>query len=151
MILHSSAFVAGGTIPQKYSCFGENISPPLQWSGAPAGVKSFALIVRDPDAPGGSYVHWVIYNLPSKTDALPPAMAVGATLENGAMQGVNSAGTIGYHGPCPPPGPPHHYHFRLYALDSTLDLKPGAPASRVEQAARNHTLATAEIVGVFGR
>jgi Raf kinase inhibitor-like YbhB/YbcL family protein len=110
-----------------------------------------ALIVRDPDAPMGSWVHWVLYNLPANVTELPADTPATATLENGAMQGVNDAGKSGYQGPCPPPGPIHHYHFRLYALDNELDLVAGAKASQVEQALTGHVLASADLVGTFAQ
>jgi Raf kinase inhibitor-like YbhB/YbcL family protein len=148
--LTSPAFQENGTIPQKYTCDGQGISPPLAWSGAPAATRSFALVVRDPDAPRGSFVHWVIFNLPPSLGGLPAAVPAAAVLPNGAVQGVNGTGNTGYKGPCPPPGPVHHYHFHLIALDSVLDLKPGADAAEVEQAASSHAVGIAELTGLFG-
>jgi Raf kinase inhibitor-like YbhB/YbcL family protein len=107
-------------IPAQHSCQGDNISPALQWSGVPAGTKGFALICDDPDAPGGTWIHWVIYGIPATATALPEKIAPTETVSaiTGAKQGRNSFDNIGYGGPCPPPGNPHHYHFKLYALDS---------------------------------
>jgi Raf kinase inhibitor-like YbhB/YbcL family protein len=149
-VLSSTKFSNEGAIPPKYSCDGDDVSPPLAWSGQPAQTKSFALILRDPDAPRGSFVHWVLYNLPPTVTSLPTGVPATATLAEGGVQGVNGAGAIGYHGVCPPPGPAHHYHFHLIALDSMLDLKPGADAATVESAAAAHTLASTKLVGTFG-
>lgn len=149
--LHSADFAPGAPIPTADTCSGANRSPALEWSGAPAGVKSFALLVTDPDAPMGVYKHWIVYNLPPTTDSLPAGLPATPTLAAGGVQGTNQRGTIGYHGPCPPPGPAHHYHFRLYALDTTLDLKPGATYEEVAAAIKGHELATTDLVGTFAR
>ncbi len=149
--LHSIDFAANGPIPVAYTCSGESESPALTWSGVPAAAKVMALIVRDPDAPMGSYVHWVIYNLPASATGLSAAVPATATIDNGAVQGINGRGKIGYQGMCPPPGPAHHYHFRLYALDVKLKLGPGASADEVERAIKGHTLASTELVGTFAR
>jgi Raf kinase inhibitor-like YbhB/YbcL family protein len=149
--IQSTAFSANGPIPVAYTCSGDDKSPTLAWSGVPAATQTLALIVRDPDAPMGSYVHWVVYNLPASTAGLPEGLPTTPTLENGAVQGVSGRGTSGYHGPCPPPGPAHHYHFRLYALDGKLNLAAGANADEVEQALKGHVLASAELVGTFAR
>jgi Raf kinase inhibitor-like YbhB/YbcL family protein len=149
--LQSAAFAANGPIPITYTCSGDNKSPALTWSGLPPATKTAALIVRDPDAPMGSFVHWVLYNVPANVTKLPSAIPTTRTLDNGASQGANGSGAIGYHGPCPPPGSAHHYHFRLYALDATLDLTPGAKADEVEQAIKGHVLASTDLVGTFAR
>jgi Raf kinase inhibitor-like YbhB/YbcL family protein len=149
--IQSAAFAANGPIPVTYTCSGDNRSPALTWSGVPMGTKTVALVVRDPDAPMGSWVHWVLYNLPANVTELPTGIPRIATLRNGAVQGVNDGGTMGYQGPCPPQGPAHHYHFRLYALDNKLDLAAGAKASEVEQAIKGHVLASADLVGMFAR
>lgn len=149
--LQSIAFVADDPIPINYTCSGDNKSPALEWSGVPAGTKTLALIVRDPDAPMGSYVHWVLYNMPANLTALPAAVPTTATIPQGAAQGVNGSGGSGYHGPCPPPGPAHHYHFRLYALDLKLKLAAGANADEVEDAMKGHVLASTDLVGTFAR
>ncbi len=150
--IKSTDFLSNGAIPVPYTCSGDNKSPALTWGGAPTATKAMALIVRDPDAPMGSYVHWVIYNLPPNATGLPAAVPTTATtLDNGAVQGANGSGKSGYQGPCPPPGPAHHYHFRLYALDAKLDLACGAKADAVEQAIKGHVLASADLVGTFAR
>jgi Raf kinase inhibitor-like YbhB/YbcL family protein len=148
----SSAFTAGSAIPVRYSCKSPKVeSPPLAWKGVPADAKTLVLIVKDPDAPNGTFIHWVVYNLPvtlTRLDAnVPPTEKLG----NGGLQGANSLGQMGYKGPCPPPGSPHHYHFQLTALDTTLDLKPGATAAQVEEAAKGHVKATGDLVGTFAR
>jgi Raf kinase inhibitor-like YbhB/YbcL family protein len=149
--LRSSAFANGATIPLVYTCVGENKSPPLKWSGVPAGAKALAVVVRDPDAPSGSFVHWVLYNVPAGVSELPAGVAKTESIAQGTDQGVNGRGQIGYAGPCPPPGAPHHYHFRLYALDNRVGLKAGASADDVEGAIKGHVLGSAELVGTFGR
>jgi Raf kinase inhibitor-like YbhB/YbcL family protein len=149
--IQSTSFVTNGPIPVAYTCSGDDRSPALAWSGVPTATKSMALIVRDPDAPMGSYVHWLLYNLPPSAAGLAAGLPTTATLENGAVQGISSSGTSGYHGPCPPPGPAHHYHFRLYALDVELNLAAGANADEVEHAIKGHVLASADLVGTFAR
>ena len=147
----STAFAEGQPIPDKYTCAGPNVSPPLTWSGAPAGTKSFALITDDPDAPMGTWVHWVIYNLPPATTSLAENAPQSPELPNGAKQGVNDFGQIGYGGPCPPPGKPHRYFFKIYALDATLDLKSGATTKEVLKAMDGHILAEGQLMGTFQR
>jgi len=149
--LRSRAFAKGSVIPSEYTCTGPDKSPPLTWTGTPAGTRSFALIVDDPDAPRGTFVHWVIYNMGSSVNQLPEDTPRSAQTTFGARQGVNGLNNIGYRGPCPPPGARHHYHFRLFALDSPLKLEPGASAAEVRQAMREHVLASTELVGIFGR
>jgi Raf kinase inhibitor-like YbhB/YbcL family protein len=144
--LSSPAFVNSGIIPTQYTCNGANESPPLSWSGAPKRTISFALIVRDPDAGSGDFIHWLVFNIPASATQL--AAHLNAT---DPPQGVNSLGRVGYHGPCPPPGPPHHYHFQLIALDSSLNLKPGATVAELEAAASKHQLEVAELIGIFSR
>jgi hypothetical protein len=151
MEITSSAFQNGESIPQKYSCSGQDVSPALAWSGVPAGTQSLALVLDDPDAPGGTFNHWVIYNIPAGTLELAEAIPGTAQLSNGAMQGKNSFGNIGYGGPCPPLGPTHHYYFTLYALDVTLDLAAGATKAQVLAAIKGHILAQAETMGTFRR
>ena len=150
LTLSSPAFINGHSIPQRYTCSGENKSPALRWSGGPAGTISFALIVADPDAPMGTFVHWVIYNLPASRTGLPEGVPSSPRAE-GAQQGSNGSGSIGYFGPCPPAGKPHHYHFRLYALDDQLQLPPGATAEQVEAAMKNHIRASTQLIGIFAR
>jgi Raf kinase inhibitor-like YbhB/YbcL family protein len=150
LTLSSSAFQNGMAIPERYTCSGHNQSPAISWSGVPPRTASFALIVDDPDAPLSSFVHWVIYNLPANAKALPESVPTSRSAEGGE-QGVNGSGEIGYMGPCPPPGKPHHYHFRLYALDRTLELEAGVTAHEVLTAIDGHVLARSELVGIFER
>lgn len=148
--LTTSAFPAGGTIPKKFTCDGTDVSPALSWTDAPAGTQSFALIVDDPDAPGRVWVHWVLYNLPGATQKLQEGVGKDPELADGSRQGRNDFGKLGYNGPCPPRGPAHRYFFKLYALDSKLELKPGSTKSDVERAMKNHVLAQTELMGSFG-
>jgi hypothetical protein len=149
--LKTTAFRTSGNIPRQFTCEGANASPALTWSDPPAGTKSFALIVDDPDAPMGTFVHWVVYNLPPATHQLPEGVPAGGDLRGGGMQGMNDFPKTGYGGPCPPPGKPHRYFFRLYALDSLLTLKAGARRAEVDRAMKGHVLAQAELMGTFGR
>lgn len=150
MNVRSLAFKAGGRIPAAYTCAGADQSPPLGWNNIPIGAHSLALIVDDPDAPAGDFIHWVIYNLPVNATGLAANQPKDASLPSGARQGVNDFGHIGYDGPCPPPGPAHHYHLRLYALEDTLKLPERATAGALRQAMQGKTLATAELVATFG-
>ncbi|HVX40843.1 MAG TPA: YbhB/YbcL family Raf kinase inhibitor-like protein [Gemmatimonadaceae bacterium] len=153
LAITSSAFTADGQIPQRYTCDGENVSPPLAWSGAPSGTASFALAVEDPDAPGGTFLHWLIYDIPATTTALPEGVDTSGAPANlgGAHQGRNGFKGIGYGGPCPPAGPAHHYHVRLFALDTLLGVPAGASREDVTKAMNRHELAQAELVGLYGR
>ena len=150
MKIQSPAFTAAQPIPQKFTCDGADQSPALTWSEAPQGTKSFALIADDPDAPAGTWVHWVIFNLPASTHGLPESVPKSDSAAGG-VQGRNDFGNIGYGGPCPPPGKPHRYFFKLYALDGNLDLKSGAKKRDVERAMQGHVLANAELVGTYAR
>lgn len=145
----STAFAQGQPIPSQYSCDGKGISPALAWSGAPDGTKSFALIMDDPDAPMGTYVHWVIYNIPSSVAALPEAMSKDPKLANGSVQGPNSSGRAGYAGPCPPGGT-HRYFFKLFALDTLLDIS-SAGKDQLLKTMQGHILAQGELMGTFSR
>ena len=147
----SPAFSEGHPIPAKYSCEGSDISPPLKWTNAPASTKSFALIADDPDAPVGTWVHWVLYDLPPNTTELPEDVAKAQVISNGAKQGLNSWPRLGYGGPCPPPGKPHRYFFKLYAVDTMLNLKPGATKKDVEAAIKGHVLAEGRLMGTYQR
>jgi hypothetical protein len=147
--LTSSAFTQGTPIPAAYSCDGKGTSPPLAWSGAPADTKSFALIMDDPDAPVGTFVHWVIYNIPAQTSVLPEALSKDAKLRDGSIQGTNSARRSGYTPPCPPGGT-HRYFFKLYALDTILDLA-AADKEGLLQAMQGHILAQGELMGTYTR
>ena len=147
----STAFSEGQPIPAKYSCAGSDISPPLQWTNTPANTKSFALIADDPDAPVGTWVHWVLYDLPANATGLPEDVAKTQTISSGAKQGMNTWPRLGYGGPCPPPGKPHRYFFKLYALDTMLNLKPGATKKDVEAAMKGHILAEGQLMGTYQR
>ena len=149
--LTSSAFTEGATIPGKYTCDGANVSPALKWADAPQGVKSLALIADDPDAPAGTWVHWVIYGLSPATTELPEGVAATETVLDGARQGVNDFRKIGYGGPCPPRGNPHRYFFKIYALDTELTLKSGASKTDLLQAMEGHILAQGQLMGTYKR
>jgi Raf kinase inhibitor-like YbhB/YbcL family protein len=151
MNLTSTSFQDGSQIPAKYTCSGAGITPQLAWSAPPAKVMSFSLIVTDPDAPGRTFTHWVLYDLPAETRALPEGLPALGQLPNGARQGRNDFGEIGYGGPCPPPGSPHHYIFTLYALDAKLNLPEGATRAQVEAAMKGHMLASGRLIGLFQR
>lgn len=150
MKIESSAFINGQPIPQKFTCQGDDVSPALSWSGAPATTKSLALIVDDPDAPVGTWVHWVFFNLPAHAHSLPENVAKSQQ-DQGGIQGTNDFKKMGYGGPCPPPGKPHRYFFKLYALDTTLSLNAGATKQDVEKAMQGHVLAHAELMGTYQR
>ena len=149
-VLKTTAFPESGLIPKKYTCDGTDVSPALSWNTPPEGTQSFALIVDDPDAPVGTWTHWVIWNIPAKTTALPESVAKTEEA-SGALQGKNDFKRIGYGGPCPPPGKPHRYFFKLYALDTRLELKAGASKNELERAIKGHILAQAELVGKYAR
>lgn len=151
MQLKSSAFGNGQPIPVKYTGQGRDVSPPLEWSDAPAGAKSFAIISDDPDAPVGTWVHWVIYDIPSNITKLDENVPTKETLSNGAKQGINDFGNVGYGGPMPPPGKPHRYFFKLYALDTVLNLKPRSSKQELLRAMQGHILAQAELMGTYQR
>jgi len=150
MQITSSAFTEGSMIPAKFTCDGQNISPPLEWKNAPAGVKSFALVSDDPDAPMGTWVHWVAYNIPVSVNKLDENVKTEKEFTDGMRQGSNSWPKIGYGGPCPPSGT-HRYYFKLYALDTMLDLKPGVTKAQVLQAMKGHVLAEAQLMGKYKR
>ena len=149
--ISSSDFQNGGEIPKKFTCDGADESPELSWTEPPARTQSVALIADDPDAPGGTFTHWVLFNLPASTGTLAANVSKVDQLPNGARQGRNGFRKIGYGGPCPPPGKAHRYFFKLYALDKKLDLAPGSSKEELEKAMEGHMLGKAEIVGKFGR
>ena len=151
MQLTSTAFAEGQPIPSKYTCDGENVSPPISWSGQPHGTKSLALIADDPDAPSGTWVHWVVYDLPATAAELPEDLPRSQYIPGGAKQGINDFKHLGYGGPCPPAGKAHRYYLKLYALDSVLELKPGATKKEVERAIEKHTLAQSQLMGTYKR
>lgn len=146
----SKAFKQGEMIPKKYTCDGENISPPLAWTGIPEGTKSIALIADDPDAPRGTWVHWVLFNLPAETKELPENIPPRSTLSNGARHGITDFRELGYGGPCPPGGT-HRYFFKLYALDSMLTMESGATKAQVLKAMEGHVLGEGELMGKYKR
>ena len=152
LVISSMAFKDGEYIPTHYTADGRDISPALAWSGTPPGTSSLALILHDPDAsrPGG-FTHWVIFNLPADSKGLLEGVPRQERLDNGAIQGKNDAGTSGYMGPSPPPGKPHHYHFRLYSLDQPLKLGSSAGRQEVQDNIKGHILAEAELVGLYQR
>lgn len=149
--LRSEAFSAGGNIPRKYTCEGQDVSPPLSWRGVPDEAKSLVLVVDDPDAPRGTFGHWMLYDVPTDLESLPGGIPGGHRPASYGVQGKNDGGSAGYMGPCPPPGPAHHYHFRLYALDQELGLSPGASQEEVLGAIEGHVLAQTELVGLYAR
>jgi len=146
----SSAFADGGLIPPKYTCDGDDISPPLKWESVPDGTKSIALVCDDPDAPMGTFVHWVLYNLPADTRELPENMPPDGTLPSGARQGVSDFGRTGYGGPCPPGGT-HRYFFKLYALDAPADLPSGARKADLVRAMKGRILTQGQLMGRYRR
>ena len=150
MVLTSSAFPDGGMIPSTFTCDGRNVSPPLAWGPPPAGTKSFALISDDPDAPVGTWVHWVVYNLPPSVRHLPEALPPDTERSDRTRQGLTDFGRIGYGGPCPPSGT-HRYFFKLYALDTVLSLEPAASKAKLEEAMRGHILGQAHLIGTYRR
>ena len=146
----SSAFEEGGLIPAKYTCDGADVSPPLQWDAVPEGTKSIALICDDPDAPMGTWVHWVLFNLPAETKELAENIPADKILPNGARQGLSDFGRIGYGGPCPPSGT-HRYFFKIYALDAEIGLEAGANKSQLLKAMEGHILEQGQLVGKYKR
>ena len=150
LTITSTAFAAGKPIPADYSCDGKGISPPLAWSGAPAGTQAFALIMDDPDAPSGTYVHWVIYNVPAASQGLSEGIPGDAKLVDGTLQGSNSSRRTGYAGPCPPSGT-HRYFIKLYALDTNLELASGASKEQLLKAMQGHVLAQGDLMGTYSR
>lgn len=148
------AFSKGSRIPVAFTEDGGDLSPEMEWSGAPSGTQAFALVVDDPDAPVGTWVHWVLYDLPAaivKLDENQPRGATAGTLSNGAKQGKNSWGRLGWNGPAPPRGKPHRYFFRLYALSAPTGLAPGADRAALDRAMKGKLLGEAEWMGIYGR
>lgn len=151
LTISSPSFPSGGDIPKKFTCDGVDVSPQLAWTDPPAETKSLAVLVDDPDAPVGNWNHWALWNLPATARGLAEGVSKDANLPNGSQQGKNDFRKTGYNGPCPPPGKPHRYYFKLFALDTKLDLKPGATKREVETAMKGHILAQAERMGRYGR
>jgi len=149
--LTSTAFREAERIPKDYTADGRNASPPLKWGDPPAGTKSFALVCEDPDAPRGTFTHWVLFNLPAEARELPEGVAANATRPDGSLQGTNDFGKSGYGGPSPPPGKPHRYVFKLFALDQSLNARPGAKRDQLLTAANAHKLAETQLTGTYGR
>ena len=148
--IKSPAFVPGGKIPRKYTCDGMDISPPLAWTSGPEGTKTFALICDDPDAPMGTWVHWVLFNLPADIIEFRENVPSEKELESGAKQGMNDFRKIGYGGPCPPGGT-HRYFFKLYALDTEINLEAGATKPELLKAMEDHILAEGQLIGRYER
>jgi Raf kinase inhibitor-like YbhB/YbcL family protein len=151
ILLTSPAFAEGDPIPALYTADGADLSPPLQWQGAPPHTRSWALFCTDPDAPAGLWTHWVVFNLPAETQGLPQRLARVYQLADGTRQGLNSFRKLGWNGPDPPPGPVHRYQFHLYALDIALKLVSGAPRPQVLRAMEGHILAQATLTGHYQR
>jgi len=148
----SPSFSEGQTIPVHHTCDGPDVSPALTWTGAPNGTVTFALICDDPDAPVGTWVHWVVYNIPASKTSLPENVAKTEQLPDGTRQGINDFRRVGYGGPCPPPGPAHRYYFKLVALSKNIEL-PAAPINKAAllSAMEGHILATAQLMGRYKR
>jgi Raf kinase inhibitor-like YbhB/YbcL family protein len=151
MQLTSNAFKEGQPIPVQHTCDGKDLSPPLKWTGAPPGTKSFALIVDDPDAPVGTWVHWVLYDVPGNATELSEGVPKTQYVAGNAKQGMNDFKHLGYGGPCPPPGKAHRYFFKLYALDHVIGIKPGTTKKDVEAAMQTHVLAQSQLMGTYQR
>ncbi len=150
--IHSSAFKNGEFIPSKYTCEGSNISPELNWTVNANGIKSFAIILSDPDAPGGDFVHWVIFNIPANFKELHEDVTPSRNIPDEVMIGTNSFGHVGYGGPCPPGGKPHRYFFKIYGLDTILHhVETGATKSELLKAMKGHILAEGELMGKYQR
>jgi Raf kinase inhibitor-like YbhB/YbcL family protein len=146
----STAFAEGSMIPKRYTCDGEDVSPPLAWTGVPDGTKSLALICDDPDAPMGTWVHWVLFNIPADIKDLPTSVPPQKVIESGAKHGINDFRKFGYGGPCPPGGT-HRYYFKLYALDTELELEPGITKAQLLKAMEGHILAQGQLMGRYKR
>lgn len=147
----SPSFPNGGKIEKKFTCDGADVSPQIAWANPPSDTKSFALLTDDPDAPAGNWNHWVMWNIPPSVTSLPEGLAKHGSLPDGSEQGMNDFHKTGYNGPCPPPGKPHRYFFKLYALSTTLTLKSGATKRDLEAAMKDHMLAQSEYMGRYGR
>ena len=151
MMITSSAFTDSASIPSKYTCDGQDVSPPLAWSGVPDNARTLALIMDDPDAPNGTWTHWVIWNIPNTASSLPEGVSKTASVSGGGMQGQNSWPKTGYGGPCPPPGKAHRYNFTLFALDTTLSIPDKSNAAALRAAMNGHILAQAKTIGMYAK
>lgn len=149
--LKTTSFTPGGFIPKRFTCGDADVSPALTWTDPPARTRSFAIIEDDPDAPSGTFVHWLVYDLPATYRRLGEAMSGNDQMPDGGRQGTNDFSRTGYSGPCPPPGKPHRYFIRLYALDAKLNLRPAATRRELDSAMHGHILAQAELMGRFRR
>jgi Raf kinase inhibitor-like YbhB/YbcL family protein len=149
--LTSSSFSEGQIIPKRHAGDGGNLSPELSWPGSAMAVKSYALIMEDPDAPSGTFIHWVIFNIPPQAGRLPEGVAVKDEVPGIGRQGVNGARMNGYYGPCPPPGKPHRYFFKIFALDKILDLPAGCTADRLQGEMQSHMLDSGSLMGTYHR
>ncbi len=150
IIIKSNSFLDGGMIPSKYTCDGANVSPNLSWDNVPESTKSFVLICEDPDAPMGTFTHWIMYDIPSSVRELPENLPKDKVLPNGAKQGMTDFKKVGYGGPCPPSGT-HRYYFKLFALDTLLSLEPGVKKETLIKAMEGHIIARGEIMGKYSR
>jgi Raf kinase inhibitor-like YbhB/YbcL family protein len=150
MIIRSPAFAENSAIPQKYTCDGENVSPPIEWTDLPSDARTVALVCDDPDAPKRDFVHWVLFNVPPNEGRLPERLPTTPQLADGARQGKNDFGKVGYGGPCPPGGT-HHYRFTLYAVDTQLDLPPASSRDELLKSMREHVVGTAQLTGTYTR
>mgnify|MGYP006267846505 CR=1 FL=1 len=150
MQLQCPVLLAGDEVPTRYTCDGENVSPPLKWTDPPNGTRTFALIVEDPDAPSSVFTHWLVYDIPAERQELPEGVDGHPELPDGGTQGQNDFGETGFGGPCPPTGM-HRYVFRLFALDQTLEMAPGAKKADLLQLMEGHILETAEVIGTYAR
>ncbi len=149
--LHSPAFSSGEEIPVRHTCDGPDLSPALEWSNPPLNTRGFALTVDDPDAPAGTWVHWVLYRVPAPLRKLPAGVPTSETVPRIGTQGVNDFGRVGYRGPCPPRGPAHRYFFKLYALDTELSLPPRKTKAELLRAMEGHVLGQAELMSRYTR
>jgi len=149
--LKTTSFTPGGFIPKRYTCEAADVSPALAWTDPPSGTQTFALIEDDPDAPSGTFVHWLVYDLPAGYRSLPEALSGNSEMPDGVKQGTNDFSRTGYSGPCPPRGKPHRYFIRFYALDTRLNLPPAARRKELDAAMQGHILAQGELMGRFQR
>jgi len=150
MTVTSAAFSEGSMIPRRYTCDGQDVSPPLAWTGVPEATRSLALICDDPDAPVGTWVHWVLFNIPADTQELPGSIPPEKTIASGAKHGTNDFGKLGYGGPCPPGGT-HRYYFKLYALDTEISLESGITKAQLLKAMKGHIVAEGQLMGKYKR
>ena len=150
MSLSSDAFANGTAIPSKYTCKGDNISPPLSWSGSPHSTKSLAVIMEDPDAPSGIFTHWILYNIPPDVESLGSNQPAGKTISGIGTQGRNDFGALGYNGPCPPSGSVHHYRILVFALDTSVKMQPGLTRADLSRTIMGHVVASGTLTGTYG-